>query len=271
MRRVTDAARQTPPGARPDSTRSRAARPSVRVGRSRLSATAALDGWSPITEPGLQASPSPIRTPTARDSVGGPRRPQVPAEVRAERRPITTFLRGVGARVHGGPVGHRSPPVPHGVSRLLTCTARTRSKRCGCFPCSVRKGCRFHGPSRMHMPCVFHLLVMVRELLVGLEISGTATASCRIRCSVWSRHSNLRRPSRSMTRAPWASSSRVTVGRWFAGTTVPAGDVPRTGFGRIQRNRGSVAPGGDVKISDERRPRTDRMWDAPGPRLTRRG
>ena len=46
-RRVTAVARQTPPGARPDSERSRAVRPSSRVGRWRLSATAAVDGWSP--------------------------------------------------------------------------------------------------------------------------------------------------------------------------------------------------------------------------------
>src|SRR4051794_32073411 len=46
-RRATVVARQTPPGARPDSERSRAARPSSRVGRTRVSATALLDGWSP--------------------------------------------------------------------------------------------------------------------------------------------------------------------------------------------------------------------------------
>lgn len=45
--RVTGPARQTPPGARSNSARSRAARPSARVDRTRPPATAALDGWSP--------------------------------------------------------------------------------------------------------------------------------------------------------------------------------------------------------------------------------
>ena len=45
--RVTGAARQTPPGARPDRQRSRAARPSCRVGRWRAPATASGDGWPP--------------------------------------------------------------------------------------------------------------------------------------------------------------------------------------------------------------------------------
>ncbi len=58
--RATGTARQTPPGARPDSVRPRAARPSTRVGRRRPSATAVVDRWSPITEPGLQVGPSPI-------------------------------------------------------------------------------------------------------------------------------------------------------------------------------------------------------------------
>ena len=46
-RRETVVARQTPPGARPDSERSRAVRPSSRVDRRRRSATASGDGWSP--------------------------------------------------------------------------------------------------------------------------------------------------------------------------------------------------------------------------------
>jgi hypothetical protein len=58
--RATGTARQTPPGARPDSMRSRAARPSTRVGRWRSPATAVVDGWSPMTEPGLQVGPSLI-------------------------------------------------------------------------------------------------------------------------------------------------------------------------------------------------------------------
>src|SRR5659263_580385 len=45
--RVTGAARQTPPGARPDRKRSRAARPSFRVGRWRRAATYVVDGWPP--------------------------------------------------------------------------------------------------------------------------------------------------------------------------------------------------------------------------------
>src|SRR4051794_6332280 len=55
--RVTGTARQTPPGARSrrgacsSRERSRAARPSSRVDRTRSSATAALDGWSPTAAP----------------------------------------------------------------------------------------------------------------------------------------------------------------------------------------------------------------------------
>src|SRR5450830_843513 len=68
--RVTGTARQTPPGARPDRERSRAARPSSRVGRWRRAATYVVDGWpSPArgqpragTEPGVSASSSAPRT-----------------------------------------------------------------------------------------------------------------------------------------------------------------------------------------------------------------
>src|SRR3954462_2882952 len=55
--RVTGTARETPPGARSrrgaysSRERSRAARPSSRVDRTRLSATAALDGWPPTVTP----------------------------------------------------------------------------------------------------------------------------------------------------------------------------------------------------------------------------
>ena len=45
--RATGAARQTPPGARSDSVRPRAARPSTRVDRRRRPATVVVDGWSP--------------------------------------------------------------------------------------------------------------------------------------------------------------------------------------------------------------------------------
>jgi hypothetical protein len=49
--RVTGSARQTPPGARSNSARSRAARPSARVDRTRPAATPVLDGWSPNGAP----------------------------------------------------------------------------------------------------------------------------------------------------------------------------------------------------------------------------
>ena len=49
--RATGSARQTPPGARSNSARSRAARPSARVDRTRPSATAVRDGWSPNGTP----------------------------------------------------------------------------------------------------------------------------------------------------------------------------------------------------------------------------
>jgi hypothetical protein len=63
---ATRPARQTPPGARSNSVRPRAARPSTRVDRRRPPATVVVDGWSPPgrprgrpeTEPGLQASSS---------------------------------------------------------------------------------------------------------------------------------------------------------------------------------------------------------------------
>src|SRR6201999_1202393 len=45
--RATGSARQTPPGARSNSARMRAARPSARVDRTRPPATAVRDGWSP--------------------------------------------------------------------------------------------------------------------------------------------------------------------------------------------------------------------------------
>ena len=48
VRRATGAARQTPPGARSDRMRSRAARPSIRVDRTRRPATVVADGWSPL-------------------------------------------------------------------------------------------------------------------------------------------------------------------------------------------------------------------------------
>jgi hypothetical protein len=48
--RVTGSARQTPPGARSNSARLRAARPSARVDRWRAPATVLVDGWPP---PGL--------------------------------------------------------------------------------------------------------------------------------------------------------------------------------------------------------------------------
>jgi hypothetical protein len=46
-RRATVVARQTPPGARPDSERSRVVRPSSWVGRWSSPATVSVDGWSP--------------------------------------------------------------------------------------------------------------------------------------------------------------------------------------------------------------------------------
>jgi len=75
--RVTGVARQTPPGARPDRERSRAARPSSRVGRWRRAATYVVDGWpSPArgqpragTEPGVSTDSSahpPARPPIRR-------------------------------------------------------------------------------------------------------------------------------------------------------------------------------------------------------------
>ncbi len=63
--RATGLARQTPPGARSDSARPRAARPSARVDRWRLAATAAVDGWSPL---GLDRGQNPAYRP-ARSSL----------------------------------------------------------------------------------------------------------------------------------------------------------------------------------------------------------
>jgi hypothetical protein len=65
--RATGPARQTPPGARSSSARSRAARPSARVDRWRAPATVLLDGWSPTGTregPGDRTRPTgqPVRT-----------------------------------------------------------------------------------------------------------------------------------------------------------------------------------------------------------------
>ncbi len=73
---VTRVARQTPPGARPNRGRWRAARPSPRVGRRRPSVTAVVDGWSPMapagagTGSGLQAdSPACMPLPGVPDGI----------------------------------------------------------------------------------------------------------------------------------------------------------------------------------------------------------
>jgi hypothetical protein len=84
--RATGPARQTPPGARSNSARSRAARPSARVDRTRPPATAVPDGWSPngtpqgVREqnPAYRPAPPPqvcVRAPPRhqRRPAGGPR------------------------------------------------------------------------------------------------------------------------------------------------------------------------------------------------------
>jgi hypothetical protein len=91
-RRVTVVARQTPPGARPDSERSRVVRPSSRVGRWRLSATAAGDGWSPT----------------------GPSRGGTANRTRPMSQPIRTHL-GLSAN------SSRSRPCRVGLARTAPC------------------------------------------------------------------------------------------------------------------------------------------------------
>jgi len=119
--RATGAARQTPPGARPDSVRSRAARPSTRVGRWRSPATAVVDGWSPMTEPGLQVGPSLIPPLTCGNAVVRHRQsPQSPQEREPGPRARCRSRRGSG----------RQSPATGG----CTCPASPRPSRARAAP-----------------------------------------------------------------------------------------------------------------------------------------
>ena len=113
VRRATGAARQTPPGARSDRMRPRAARPSIRVDRTRRPATVVADGWSPPpldssrggTEPGLQADPLPRLRRVEQDEAG----------------PMIGFTRGRAAR-------RRLRPVRQAVRPGRGPTARTAAR-----------------------------------------------------------------------------------------------------------------------------------------------
>lgn len=94
VRQATGAARQTPPGARSDRMRSRAARPSIRVDRTRRPATVVADGWSPprlsMSQVRDRTRPTGRPTPHTRLTCGGallspPQSAQSPLE-RRERR-----------------------------------------------------------------------------------------------------------------------------------------------------------------------------------------
>ena len=116
--RVTGVARQTPREARPRRPqrelrlrgRSRAARPSSRVGRSRHPATVCPDGWSPPrhrtrwcgTESGLEANSSaPIRRPvgSARRGASRPQRVCSRSEHRVDSVPRPVVVVGPQVRV----------------------------------------------------------------------------------------------------------------------------------------------------------------------------
>lgn len=105
--------------------RSRAARPSPRVDRTRLPATTALDGWPPPgrpqgrpeTEPGVQADSSAITALTrANVLVGGVVRPdgppslacRFPASSRVNAHWLCTEVRPLGS-VHWGPSNGADP------------------------------------------------------------------------------------------------------------------------------------------------------------------
>ena len=102
VRRATGAARQTPPGARSDRMRSRAARPSIRVDRTRRPATVVADGWSPLrkqdrTRPTGRPTPIPAcRTTTRR--VVRPSRAWASARSAGSGRPTRLWM--TGAVIH---------------------------------------------------------------------------------------------------------------------------------------------------------------------------
>ncbi len=107
--------------------RSRAARPSARVDRWRLSATAAVDGWSPPrqrcrgTEPGLQASPSALTPTDVAAFLGRPVDPSTPDEVTAHLETVTAMVR---ADTRGRGLSTAGEPADDLAGVILTATVR---------------------------------------------------------------------------------------------------------------------------------------------------
>ena len=132
--RVTGPARQTPPGARSNSARSRAARPSARVDRTRPAATPVLDRWSPNGAPQGTREQNPAYRPAPPPQTCDLHRcAHDPSAVRRESAagPPSTESTASGS-------GRLSPAT--GVHRCLA--DRRLAPRCGsttCRPCGTSR------------------------------------------------------------------------------------------------------------------------------------
>jgi hypothetical protein len=129
--RVTGSARQTPPGARSNSARSRAARPSARVDRTRPAATSVLDGWSPNGAPQGAREQNPAYRPAPPHQASDLRK-------RRYRGVQSADPNGASAKTPSGVATSRvASPVPSGEVvvigtgpvRLDICTGRSRVPR----------------------------------------------------------------------------------------------------------------------------------------------